>query len=183
MSAEIQALVDVVFEATTHSSRHAKRFLREAGSVSPPRDLAVLLAEYKSHPQKAEIDRLVEERAAAERAVLESRLSGDTDASALPPWLFAETRDGTRQFLIHNCPGGAWSFQAEVLQDKPRDGMECYPLADSQWLGNITWIDDRPERAYDRKQLMQEARRVLAEYHAGLDIDASDSRRGCDFEF
>lgn len=175
MDESLSALADVLFEFRYHSRRQAKRLLKAAGVDDAATALDSLLRLIESHPQREEIERLALAKHEAEQAALAQRLSGTEEHATNPAWLFAETKDGARQFLVHTCPGGAWSFVGEIFdeRDDSPDEMEGYPLADGQWLSNILWLDEQPG-THARKLLIESARRELAEHDALLGLESED---------
>lgn len=175
MSDDLNALADVLFEATYHSRRCAKRVIREAGGHGSAEELDRLLKIIATHPRRREIEALAGERHLAERAAMAERLRG-APREETPAWLFAEDRSGRRWFVVHFCPHGAWSFVGELFDDEsltPPD-QERFPMLEGQWLSNILWLDGEPPPKPARKALMAECRAQLAAYDAGCEREFED---------
>lgn len=178
MPNDIDILAIVLDAALNRSRRLAKRMLREAGGAGTAAELDRVLAEIAAHPRRGDIEdqamRLCEARNQAARARSDEAARRATDGTPMgrPEWFLAEDVDDRRTWLLHLCPGGAWSFHAEVVDDEAGAdwATEVYPLDAGQFLTRLLWLDGEPPPAVELKALMREARRQLRVYDAKLSV-------------
>lgn len=167
---DIEALAELWRIVRYESRRRAKRYLHDTGLPHcTAGQLDAVLAMIRERPDADEIVGLAEAMQAAKmRAARERTADRESRDSDLPEWLIGEVPQWGRTFVIHFCPGRAWSFAGEVFDeggDGPAD-LESYPLDGAQVIANITWLEGRPGEK-DLADLMQEARRQLRMYDQG----------------
>lgn len=172
-SGDVEALAELVRIARYESRRKAKRYLHDCGVTHcTGQELDEVLAMIRKRRDSDDIADMAERMQAAKMQAARERASAERRATRddLPEWLIGETPEQGRTFIVHLCPGGAWSFAGEVFDEESDapGGLESYRLDGGQVLSNLTWLEDRPPDA-DRAALMKEARRQLRMYDQGLD--------------
>ncbi len=82
-----------------------------------------------------------------------------------PRWLFAEDKDGNRQFILHTKTPG---FYAEITDESQLSGFE-YALKNGQTLSEFVWFDN-PPAGKDLELLLEVADDALEQYDSELEL-------------
>lgn len=164
-SLEIEALAEVLCATRYRSRRSAKRLLHDAGMRHcSGGQLDAVLAMIRDHPHRDDIEAQAEAMQAAAMEAQRTRAMDTVPPEGdLPEWLIGETPHWGRTFVLHFCPGGAYSFAGEIFDDASEApaGLETHPLDGGQVLSNITWLDGEPPPEKHLRSLMADARRQL----------------------
>ena len=162
---DIDILARVLHASKYRSRRSAKRELHEAGLIhATASQLDLILDIIRNHTYRDEIESKCEALQAAKMEAERRRKNLRLDSN-LPEWLIGEVPSFGRTYIIHFCPGGAWSFCGEIVDDitLANPDLEQYTLDEGQVLTNITWLNEMPS-GDDLHKLIEIARRELRIY-------------------